>query len=645
MLLFRFIIIPFVLLCACSSSNKIKDADTAIRLKKYFVAIELLLDKYEQTKNKADKAKIAFNLATCYSSIAQYTNSLKWFKKAYDFTHSNAHLLAYANALKRNEDYKEAQEAFVELSNEAVGGSLYRKEATVCKLAQEWKKKVYPDFYYKISVLPFNEASNEYGPFYDATGTLFLTSDRIGSIGRKKYQWSGQFFSDLYKVNEHSELVSVDFEINTENNEGGGSISSGNKEIYFTRCSDLNVGDYYCQIYSKSLIHLKEPEVLLELGGEKSNNIHPAIHYSDTILVFSSDRDNGVGGFDLYSTILKNGEWTEPKNLGKSINTEGNEKFPSWNKDTLFFSSDFHPGMGGLDIFKTWLTPQGNWASVQHLDYPINTGSDDFCYAVDPHFVPTDSVVRRAVFSSNRNPNSGDDIYEVLTVLKSHQSKKKAIQNNIVKINYFKAMEYALDVKISPLDSVSVLLNNSGEVYSSGNLSTLTFEFYSSDSVMIQSGRNGYLNNTLKIGWPIIKDLVNDTTVFFEFNVILYPFQFNKEFLLKDVLYDFDKYNLREESLISLGNLVNLLLSNPKISVEISSHTDCRGDELYNLELSNNRAESVVKFLISKGISKDRLSFKGYGESHPVALCKCEACGENEHQMNRRSTFKLVKNE
>ena len=229
---------------------------------------------------------------------------------------------------------------------------MFRREANICKLAQEWKNFVNRNYTYQVTALDFCDESNEYAAIYVSKGRLYFSNDRIGSKGKSKYEWSGQFYSDLYKLDENSEIVALDESINTKNNEGSCTFNSDASTIYFTRCADLSVGDYFCQIYSKSLKNLKESDELLDLGGDLANSMNPTLHYTDTILIFASDRKEGLGQYDLYISKFRNGSWTIGENLGPQINSEGNEKFPVWNGDTLYFSSDYLPGMGGLDIFK-----------------------------------------------------------------------------------------------------------------------------------------------------------------------------------------------------------------------------------------------------------------------------------------------------
>ena len=628
---------------SCSAPRRIRNADVAIELKKYALGIELLTRDYESSDVKTEKAQLAYKLGDCYSAMSAYGSALKWCKKSYELGQDNKSLLAYAQALKKNEDYKEAQEAFTDLSNESIGGSIYRRDAQICKLAAEWKNISNNKFDYKINRLGFCESTNEFAAIYDPVGRLVFTADRLGSTGKRKYDWSGSFYSDLYRVESDNEIIGLEGGINTNDNEGTVSYSSDAKYIYFTRCSDLNVDNYYCQIYRRKLSGGEQSEELLDLGGGMSNTMHPALHATDTLLIFSSDRANGLGGFDLYKSVLKNGSWMTPVNLGKVINTTGNEKFPVWYNDTLYYSSDNLPGMGGLDIFKTWRINDSTWIPPQRLEYPVNSGADDFSFCVDTRFIGHDSVKMHAVFSSNRGYTNGDDIYEVFYIQKVKDVVKQPLKLFFVDLLFKSGREYGINTEHQLLDSVTIRDSSTAYINNTGKSNVIRIQVIEGDSLHFKAGRRGYLSEAFDIQIPFLGTVFSDTTIILKKEVILIPLILEKEFLLENVYYDFDKYNLRADAMPALNNLKKMLADNPFIKIKILSHTDCRGEEDYNLMLSQKRAESIVQFLIAAGISSDRLLAEGKGELSPVINCLCENCTEEEYQKNRRSTFKLIK--
>ncbi|NOT37581.1 MAG: OmpA family protein [Saprospiraceae bacterium] len=636
----RFAII-FLLMASCVTRG-IRSPKLAYDVKRYALAAQLYLREYEIADTKKEKSEIAFIIGDCYDKMGKFTLSKQWYKKSYDLEPSNKTLISYAFALKKNEEYQDAMDAFAELNNEIQGMPIFRKEAKICKQAKDMKKNQNPLYRYHIEKFYISSDANDYSAIYDSKGRITFSSDKLGTTGKNKYDWSGNFFSDIYVTN-NKETVLFSDKVNSQSNEGSVCWNSDETILYFTRCEDLNVGNYYCQIYKHNVINQEEDVELLNLGGNLSNTQHPALHYTDSILIYSSDREGSVAQYDLYISFLRDGKWTLGLNLGQVINTEGNEKFPVWYKDTLYFSSDGHPGFGGLDIYKTWRLTNQQWSIPQRLEYPVNSGADDFSYSHDLNFKRNDSILEKAIFSSNRNQDSGDDIYTV--VKKSVQPKtteRSYVTTYQVKLNYFKTNEYGNQQIHEILDSVTVQLNNES-TFSTKQTNTITFNVKEGQNLIVRSGRPGFLNQEIIIPVSKIENILQDTIIKKEIEISLIPIQYNKEYLLKNVYYDLNQSFIRDDAKPALDELYSLMLANPSIKVLISSHTDCRADDMYNMSLSEERAKSAKTYLLRKGISDDRIQYKGYGETEPVALCQCESCTEDEHQRNRRSGFKLIR--
>ena len=614
--------------------------------KKYNLALLSYQKIFASTKDESAKSKAAFRIGQCYKFQAEYKKSLDWFKVAYDQGYGLKSLEEMAFGLKRQEEYIEAIQAFQKLTNEVQDKSLYRKEISMCKLAQSWKKS---NSKLKISVFPKSDINTEFADFsacYDRSGNILFSSDRIGSTGSDIYNWTGRLYTDIFKWDALDKTI-IDLKtINSKHHEATPSISNLKKRIYFTHCSKDASIHSYCQIFVCEIENndYTSPEQL-DLYDVESNSIQPAIHKSDSILVFSSDR-NKDRKFDLYISFKVNDEWSEPEALPSSINTEGNESFPTWYNDTLFFSSDFLPGMGGLDIFKTYRASNGKWAIPQNQKYPINSGADDFGLCVDPNFNSNGGEILKGIFSSNRDENKKDDIYDFFiesindtsTVAeKKHElevsvkfifKEKPPISSTFNAIKYVDSVELSstiLPVKLNTFDktSISIILNPD-------------------QRSKINFARRGYLNSSFDINIESPEILSKDSIIKIIQEIELIPIKVKTEFLLENVYYDYDKYELKEASFESLDKLVDMLELNSNLKLEIRSHTDCRGEEDYNLELSNKRAESVVNYLVEKGISNSRLSYRGLGESELFDRCNCEDCSEESHQKNRRTSFQLL---
>ncbi|MBK8403537.1 MAG: OmpA family protein [Saprospiraceae bacterium] len=641
------VILIVTIISSCFTGLKSKSGREAYELKQYSLAISLLLKEYEEKPSLGQRAVLAFKIGHSYEKMGLYSKSLIWYKRAYEYGHGLAALEKYAFSLKQNEDYEAAIGTFGLLGEESGTPQLYQREISICKLCIEWKKRAEWPVHYDVGLAEeINDYSNNFGAVYTKAGNLIFSSDRMGVTGKDKYQWSGNFYFDLFNYDPAKMSVQqLSTAINTKFNEGSCSIDQNEQLIYFTRCANTELTDYYCQIYEGSMGEDDKSEKI-DLGGESCNNIHPAIHHSDSILIFSSDRINGFGQFDLYMAIKKEGEWNEPQNLGESINTQGNEKFPVWYKDTLYFCSDHLPGFGGLDIFKTWRMVNGKWSDPQHLDYPVNSGGDDLVFSRDPNFIPSDTVLERGVFTSNRS-GIGDKIYQ-FTLLKKSSPQPVKVKKEVYKfriyvnINFSRAEEYTSQLSNFPLDSVQIQMSNDpSDILFTGKKTNLILQLLPDTKYDIKASRRSCLNSVLTFTTPPVPVLDADSTITLNYLMALIPFELNKEFVLQDVYYDFDKWDLRPDALPAIDKLYESMIINPKIKIHIGSHTDCRGEENYNLELSRNRAKSVYQYLIDKGIFSDRLDYIGFGEREFAVSCECNLCSEEEHQMNRRSTFKI----
>ncbi len=627
-------------------------ADEAFEIKQYAIAEEKYKQQFEVEDKRQAKATLAFKAGLCSNFMADYKSSLRWFKKAYELDYGPNALEKYGYALKNNEEYVAAQEAFTQLLDEAQNQSKYRREISICKIANEWKKqKDAVKFEVEKSPL-FENPGNDYAAVYHPDGDIYFSSDRFGSEGKEKYGWSGNFHSDLYHYNfKQREVQKLSGKINSAYNEGSCTFANNGTTIYFSSCQLMDESsDAFCQIYKSDLINDQWNEAeQLDLGNAACNNINPAIHSSDTVLIFSSDRELGAGNYDLYQSVFTKGAWTAPISLSNIINTEGNEKFPVWHKDTLFFASDGLAGFGGLDIFKTWFDSKGTWMPAQNMRWPINSGADDFSFTVNPSFVANESVFLEGLISSNREGGSLDEIYSFQLVPNSEFiAKKTDVKYTFeVFVNFVFYSDESYKVggdKKQTLDSVQLAtgVQNEAPIYSNAK-NTIFLKVTPNDQFIFRASRKGYLNQLIEFTTPEIPNVKKDSILTIQIPVILTPFRMNEEFTIDDVFYDFDKWDLREASIRSLERIVKLLKSNPKINIEIGSHTDCRGEELYNQQLSERRAESVVNYLLTQDIPKEHLTYKGYGESKRTQLCSCEQCTEDEHQQNRRTTFRLIR--
>ncbi len=624
---------------SCSFTQRIKDGTMAYELKQYSVAIDMLQQEFQDTGDPSAKARLAFLLGESFSNVGNSEKALPWYRESVKYNYGPRAKEKQAYALKAVEKYSEATELFYELVNEGPQVSEYRKEIAICRLASDWIRDENPK--YEVNSWQYNSGSSDYSPVYLDDHRVIFSSDRTNKTSSEVYAWTGRDFSDIYIYNEYSSDIShLDPLINSKNNEGTACFNNDGSKLYFTRCTADESYDEYCKLmvsnYSDG--NWSNPEVL-SFVKEEINYGHPFWNEKDSVLFFSAELNKGgSGGFDLYFTRLDTlGNWGEPINMGDVINTIGDEKFPSLKGDTLFFASSGHPGMGGLDIFYTYLD-KGNWIRPFNMKSPVNSGADDFGIS----FNPNPNIPSEGLFTSSRD--GLDNIYEFNLKKKLIVEKPKETEKEEDKVK-----ELKLAITVLAEDE-----NGNKDFFPSANLSVngekKKLNAKSFVLMNIKPGQfslnvdyQGYFNTkkTLAVTYSDIPE--GESSFTRNVTIILQPIIENKEIVLENILYDFNKYDIRDDAKPSLIELTSLLTENPEISIELSSHTDCRGPNAYNEKLSQQRAESAVDYIINLGISPNRITARGYGENQPVANCSCDDCSEDQHQQNRRTSFRITK--
>ncbi|MBK9108144.1 MAG: OmpA family protein [Saprospiraceae bacterium] len=646
-MLFKYIFAIFIIVfCGCNYQYKIRTGDQAFEVKQYAKAASMFKLEFTETSTESVRAEKAYKLGLCSKFTGDYQQSLHWFRTAYDLNFGPDALREYAIALKNNGEYEAAANAFQLYGDEIKSPLEVRKEISICKLMQQWEQSP-SNYLYSIVELPeVNGEGSSYGYQRFLPDEWMYVSEKWNTQNKSqnKFEWTGRPFSDLMVKSQNSNVVGSIF--NSAFNEGAFSYSPVSDKLYFTRCDKIIQGKQFCKIYES--IRTKDtwstPEELI-MFEEASNQMHPAMHASDSIFVFSSDHQDGLGKFDLYY-VLKNGdEWSDPINFGESINTEFDEVFPVWNGDTLYFSSSGLVGMGGLDLYKTHFSSQNTWSPPINLKNPINSESDDFHYYIDQNANLEENELQKAYFSSNRTGSGLDKIYQVITkekILNQELPKKEPYKFDIIaKIRFLEPGSYTGSVE-KILDSINLVDKKSKSSFSTTSNKVLTLKLLAEQTYEFVVGKPGYLNRDISFSSPAKPDLDRDSILILNMDYELIPVVYNREFLLKELYYDFDKWEIREDAIPALQNLMDIMQKNPKIVVLIGSHTDCIGMNDYNLNLSEKRAKSAADWLIMKGIQKERIAGKGFGATNQAINCKCTDCTEEQHQANRRSTFQLI---
>lgn len=642
----------------CQYTQKIKDGRTAYERKQYFVATTMLEKEFKKADTRLEKGKIAFLLGESYKAINRSPNSIQWYRTAYDNQYGVDALKEYAFALKRAERYEEAMQAFKELGIEIGSPYEYRREINACEIAAGWKKIKQPD--YVVELGAFNSGKADYSPAFYRDNQLVITSDRLGSTGEDTYNWTGNSFSDLFLVDLTSNDVKpFDKTLNTDNNEGTLAFTNNFSEAYFTRCYNGDKrSDAYCKLMvSEWMGSGWSPAKPLPFVQENVNYGHPSLSKDGKRLYFSCNHPDGWGGFDIYmSERQQGGEWGDPQLLNRNINTPGNERFPVIDGDTLYFSSDYHPGMGGLDIFKTYKLSNGAWAPVFNLKPPVNSGGDDFGFVVDYKSTLKKGVLQQGYFTSTRENGVGnDDIYRFekripppkpVTPAESKEIAYKLILDGYVLEKIHEEAgnpnSRVLGRKPLPESTVEIRLGKDVRTVRVNEEGYFTLELAENTDYDFVAARSGYLSNKAAFTTRGLGRDPENPVMRYELEIVLDKIYLDKEIKLENIYYDFDKWDIREDAQPTLNALAENLQLNPAIRIQLSSHTDCRGNDRYNEDLSQKRAQSAVDYLISKGIDPVRLAAKGYGETSPEVNCLCTRCTEEEHQANRRTTFKII---
>ncbi len=652
----------FFLIAACTYTIKVKDAKTAMERKQYAVAIPMLEKDYAQSKSRVERGKMAMQLAEAYKQTHNESKTMTWYKTAFDNGAGVDALKEYAFAQKKAEHYKEAIETFKQLGQEIGSPYEYRREITACTMAQTWLDEIkYAG--YTVENAPFNSPQNDYSPAMYDKNTVVITSDRNTATGKIPYAWTGKSFADLFIVDNN---VAKNFasDINGVANEASASFNRDFSKMFFVRSGDEKETDIqYNKIYFSNHVNntWTTPEVL-PFCKDKVNYVSPNITPDGQTLYFAANDPEGWGGYDIYYCTQGKDGFTEPKLLNRTINTTGNEGYPFMDGDTLYFSSDYHTGMGGWDIFKAYRLKDGSWSQPQNMKAPINSGADDFGFIINKTEKPENGILSKGFFTSNRaGGKGGDDVYSFEkrippprpVVIKLDTPKKTTtavVYKNTLDVYVLEKILASADNPNSavlgrkPLAgaSVNIFVNGKNKTVAVNNEGLVTIDLDSATDYRFTASKENYLNNSGNFSSKGLSRDPNNPIQKYELEIVLDKIYKNREIVLQNIYYDYDKWAIRDDAKPTLDQLTQTLLENPQIKIQLSSHTDCRGRDDYNATLSQKRAESAVAYLISRGIESARLVAKGYGESQPAVSCECTKCTEDQHQQNRRTTFKVL---
>ncbi len=652
------IVLIIVVFSSCSGFNSIKDGNEAFKLQHYALATELLQKEFSKAKTEQHQFDLAVKIAQAYDNYGSYADALIWYQRAIDFDLNEEIRLEYVGLLKKNEQYEDAIEEIKKILNTDPMQRLWAsKELEACQ--QALKCSTEANFTTVVNEQKINSEAYDYSPVMK-NNILYFTSTRTNSDLVDPY--TNDNYADIYEVfNSTQEGTAIiqrwSNDLNSPFHDATIAFSSDSLEAYITRCgSEDKSGNDLCQIYvsfNEGYGDWSNPARISLFEESDSVNVgHPFLAEDGDLMYFSSNHELGYGGRDLYMSRRVSGEWETPINLGPKVNTAGDELFPFISEDDkLFFSSNGHGGFGGLDIFRAEKIGR-IYSNVTSLGCEINSGADDFGIFLTES--EDDSVEIKGYFSSNRVGGMGnDDIYSFERRLPPFVKPPPPVfilHLDIVENLYEKPKDPSSEIKGKiPVENVDVSLFDISNKQPylvdqkfSNKQGKITMQLDEQTNYKIHLAKTGYFNLNPNLSTVDIAAKDGDTITINRRATIEKVFE-ALEITVNNIYYDLDKWNIRDDAALVLDSLALILLDNPKLKVELGSHTDARGNDDYNQELSQKRAQSAVDHLISKGINPQRLIAKGYGES--VLINQCDdntTCTEEEHQKNRRTTFKIL---
>ena len=603
------LLLCFLLLNACGAEQHVKKGDAFYAIGEFFDAAAEYKTAYTRTpsKEKDKRGERAWKMAESYRRINYTAKAMAGYQNAIRYHYPDSMAIYYlAQMQHKNGEYKNAEKNYLLFLDTVPDNELAVNGLQGSRLAPQWKNN--PTLYTVRRLATLNGRRADFSPVLagDEYDELFFTSTRPQATGDEISGITGTKSADIFhtKLDDKQKWTApepCEGEVNSNFEEGACCFSPDGKTMYLTRCTFDADYPRYAEIFTsqRSDASWSKPQKLEISSDTLSCYAHPAVSPDGNWLYFVSDMPGGLGGLDIWKVSIGEGGMGGVENLGAPINSPGDEMFPTFRPNgDLYFSSNGHPGMGGLDLFcakrDTTSKRTERW-KIENLKSPMNSAGDDFGMTFE-------GVYNRGYFSSNRGDGRGwDHLYtfecpEILQTIKGWVYEKDGYE--LPEGLVYMVGNDGTNKKISVRGDGSFV-----EVIKPGV------------KYILLGTCQGYLNHT--------EEIEVDTVQKSEEYVLQFPLaSLNTPVLVRNVFYEFDSAQLTESSTLALDSLVDLLNENPNVTIELSSHCDYRGADLYNERLSQRRAESVVNYLIEHGIAKDRLQPVGYGEKRPKVVTR-----------------------
>lgn len=598
---------------------------------------------YERIAQKGYKSADLFQkLGNAYYFNSDFENAAKWYGELFAMGGEiePEYYYRYAQSLKSVKQYDKADEMMRTFTSKLAGD----------QRAQNYKAN-YMDMIransgrYEMTDAGVNSEYSDYGSaMYD--GQLVFASARdTGNFSKRKHSWTNQYFTNLYSAEAKGDSLGTvekfGQQMNSKYNEAASpAFAKDGKTVYFTRNNFLDGKrgrdanrNTLVKIYKATMVEKDGKKIWtdvqeLPFNSDSYSTAHPSLSADGKTMYFASDMPGTFGQSDLFKvSIAEDGTFGKPENLGPAINTPGKETFPVMtDEDELYFATDGHPGLGGLDIFMSKLKDDGTWRAPMNIGEPANSSKDDFAYLID-------TKTRKGFLSSNRDGGKGyDDIYKFI------ETRKLICEQLLSGIVTDKQTGDPLPgAKVTLLDEQ---FNKIAEVIADEK-GYYEFEVECNTTYYVRGEMETYETAEKKIKIPG-ESGKTDLPIELEKRVkpVTVGDDLAKAFGIKEIYFDLDKWNIREDAAIELEKILDVLTQYPSMKLDIRSHTDSRASHKYNEKLSDRRAKSTIGWLVKNGIAANRLTGRGYGETELVNRCADNVpCSEEEHQLNRRSEF------
>lgn len=607
-------------------------------------------DFYEQALQ--DKSNYSFEVLE-KAGDANYFNTnmeqaYKWYTilyEEYKEEMSADNVFKYAHSLKGNGKYARSKRLMrlynKKMLSESETSSIVEKNEMVLDEILNAPKK------FEIQNLSVNSEYSDFAPmFHNENDVVFASANDSSFLTTRRYKWDNQPYLDLYvgQLNEESSdiknAVKFSKQINTKYHEAAVTFSPDNKTMYFTRnnygkkLKRDSKGINHLKIYKSQKVDGEWTKATeLAFNSDSYSTGHPALSKDGKKLYFVSDMPGSIGDSDIFVVdVLEDGSFSSPKNLGPEINTEQKEMFPFINDEKLYFSSNGHTGLGGLDIYEVTLDEENGFSEVKNLGKPINSNKDDFSYIINEE-------TKKGFFASNREGGKGfDDIYSFKHLIAEEVNTNiNAIAGIVTELITSDVMPKAL---VQLLDENNVKLKE----IETGEDGSFIFEDLDADTkYILKTDKETFFVSELEVA-TTENDTINVNVAMKKLKEMIAVEDGIRKLKTEMIHFDFDKSYIRADASKELDKLIEVMTDYPNMVIKIESHTDSRGSAVYNDYLSDNRAKATKKYIISQGIDANRIeSAIGYGEQQLLNECNGKVnCSEEKHYLNRRSEFIIV---